>query len=297
MKMKFQKNFYVSLTRGNFLHQIPKPIRKILKPVYNLAKSISLNILDYYDLVKGNKNPLVPPRNMIFIGDGDYKKIGNEFFVCFKELGKLMPNHKVLDVGCGIGRMSLPLTKYLSGEGEYYGFDIVEKGITWCNENITSKYPNFHFEHSDIYNKTYNPKGKVRSSKYCFKYKNNFFDFVFLTSVFTHMLTMDVNRYLEEISRVMKTGGRCLITFFLINNESSILIKKGSSSQNLIFQIDENSFAKDNEIPENAIGFKEEFVIKLFKKNNLDIEEIYYGSWCGRNSYKSYQDIMIAQKC
>jgi len=54
---------------------------------------------------------------MIFVGDGDYEKAGNEFFVYFREFGKLKPSDKVLDVGCGIGRMSLPLTTYLAGGG------------------------------------------------------------------------------------------------------------------------------------------------------------------------------------
>ena len=275
---------------------ISKPIKKFLKPIYNSTKKISLQALDFYDLMMGKKNPLVPPRNMIFIGDGDYLKIGNEFFNYFLELGQLKPNHKVLDVGCGIGRMSLPLINYLSKDGEYYGFDIVEKGINWCNENINKKYPNFHFEQSDIYNKTYNPNGKELSSEYKFKYENDFFDFVFLTSVFTHMRTNDLSRYFEEISRVMKPNARCLMTFFLINNESRQLIEQNKSTQELIFEMDQYSIAKNKETPEHAIGFNENFIVKLFKKNKLQIQGTYYGSWCGREKYMSYQDIIVASK-
>ncbi|RIH99837.1 class I SAM-dependent methyltransferase [candidate division NPL-UPA2 bacterium Unc8] len=234
---------------------------------------------------------------MIFIGDGDYQKIGDEFLGYFKEFGELKSNHKVLDVGCGIGRMSVPLTEYLSNEGEYYGFDIVEMGINWCKKNITNIYPNFNYEHSDIYNKMYNPKGVEKSSDYKFNYNDNFFDFVFLTSVFTHMHTQDINRYLEEISRVMKTRCRCLITFFLMNAESIALIKNKESTQNLIYKIDNNSFAKDKNIPESAIGFNEDYIKELLNKNGLNlIQPIHYGSWCGRNSFVSYQDIIVAEK-
>lgn len=279
------------------MNQIPKPVKLILKPIYRVAKSILYKLLDYYDVLRGNKNPLIPPRSMIFIGDGDYQKTGDEFMKYFKEFGELKSNSKILDVGCGIGRMSVPLTKFLSNEGEYYGFDIVGKGIDWCKENINNRYPNFNFEHSDIYNKMYNPKGIGKSSDYKFNYNDSFFDFVFLTSVFTHMHTQDINRYLEEISRVMKTKGRCLITFFLMNAESIRLIENKKSTQNLIYKIDNNSYTKDNNIPESAIGFNEDYIKELFNNNELNlIQPIHYGSWCGRNSFVSYQDMIVAEK-
>ncbi len=275
---------------------LPKNLKKFLKPLYNIIQLTKFNALDAIDNMMGRKDPLIPPRRMIFIGDGDYKKIGEEFLNYFVELGSLLPNHKVLDVGCGIGRMALPLTKYLSSKGEYCGFDIVEDGINWCNNNFTSAYPNFHFMHSDIYNKTYNPNGKELSSNYNFKYENDFFDFVFLTSVFTHMETNDVKKYLEEISRVTKKNGTCLITFFLINEVSDMLINEKKSTRNLIYPIDQYSRALSKEVPEHAIGFNEDFIKELYGKNNFSIEKILYGSWCGREQFRSYQDIIIARK-
>jgi SAM-dependent methyltransferase len=277
--------------------QIPKLIKFVLRLVYRIFQLVLYKVMDVFDILKGDKNPLIPPRSMIFIGDGDYKKTGDEFLNYFIELAGLKQSHKVLDIGCGIGRMSVPLTKYLSIDGEYYGFDIVKKGIEWCNENISSVYSNFHYEHSDIYNKMYNNKGVVQSSAYIFRYNDEFFNFVFLTSVFTHMHTKDVKHYISEISRVMKVGSRCLITFFLLNKESNQLIKESLSTQNLIYQIDDNSFTKDKNVPESALGFREEFIREEFSCNNLKIKKpIYYGSWCGRNKYKSYQDIIIAEK-
>ena len=48
----------------------------------------------------------------------------------------------MLDVGCGTGRMAVPLTGYLSDE-EYEGFDLMPEVIEWCQENITPDIPTF----------------------------------------------------------------------------------------------------------------------------------------------------------
>jgi SAM-dependent methyltransferase len=234
---------------------------------------------------------------MRFVGDGDYERTGEEFLEYFKDLGKLKPADRVLDVGCGIGRMSVPLTSYMSRRGAYYGFDIVKMGIDWCKENIASRHPHFHYHHSDIYNKMYNPNGKEESSEYRFIYESDFFDFVFTISLFTHMLPADVNRYLAEISRVMKDGSRCLISCFLINVESDVLIQEGRSTQGLVHPIDDNSFTKNADMPESAVGYREEYFKKMCNENRLRIDgEIHYGKWCGRKKFKSYQDIVIVQR-
>ncbi len=96
--------------------------------------------------------------------------------------------------------MAVELTGYLSNAGEYWGFDVGARGIQWCQTHITPRFPNFHFWRSDIYNKAYNPRGKIASREFKFPYSNAYFDFAFLTSVFTHMLLPDVKHYLGEIT-------------------------------------------------------------------------------------------------
>lgn len=127
-------------------------------------------------------------------------------------------------MGCGIGRKTIPLTKYLDKTGRYEGFDIIKTEVDLCKKRISTKYPNFHFQRVDIFNECYNPKGKYKASEFKFPFENEFFDFVVLGSIFTHMLPEDIENYLSEIARVLKKGGRFLITFFLLNKESLELI-------------------------------------------------------------------------
>lgn len=269
---------------------IPRPIKVILR-------SIKYFFEDLIDVITGKRDELTPPKSkrMIFVGDNDFRAIGKEFFHYFKELGELKPNENVLDVGCGIGRMAAPLTEYLSSNSRYEGIDIVEKGIIWCNRHY-KKYPNFHFTLTDIYNKEYNPEGKYKASDYRFPFNDNMFNFAFLTSVFTHMLPIDIENYVKEIQRVLSPQGRCLISFFSINSDSLKNIENNKST--IMFKNEYDNYRTNNlDIPEAAVAYDEEFFIGLLKKYGFEIyKPIQYGSWSGREKYLSFQDIVVIKK-
>ena len=113
----------------------------------------------------------------------------------------------MLEPGCGTGRMAEPLTRYLGPAGSYDGFDVVRTAIDWCESNIASQHPNFHFRHVDVLNHVYNPKGRLDPEAFEFPYPDEAFDFVFLTSVFTHMRPPEMRHYLGQIRRVLRPGG------------------------------------------------------------------------------------------
>ncbi|MEJ0048392.1 MAG: class I SAM-dependent methyltransferase [Rhodospirillales bacterium] len=240
--------------------------------------------------------PLVPPEHLNFVGGGGFLEIGNEFRAFFRDLGGLKRNDRVLDVGCGIGRMAGPLTAYLSRKGSYEGFDIVPHGIEWCTANITRRFPRFRFQLADIRNKWYNANGRTGAAEYRFPYPDASFDFVFLVSVFTHLLPNEVENYLAEISRVLKPGGTCFATWFILNAESEPLIAGGRSTLNFRIPI-EGGLTVNAEAPEETVAYRQDVVAGLYAKNRLDVAPaIYFGSWCGRAEHLSYQDIYVVRK-
>jgi len=254
--------------------------------------------MESIDGLLGRRGALFPPRRLrVRVGEADsFNTVGKEFLKYFIELGELKPNAVILDVGCGIGRMAVALTKYLDKQGSYEGFDILSEGIAWASKNIAPKFPNFHFQHVDIYNKLYNPNGKFKAKEFSFPYSNDSFDFVFLTSVFTHILPEDMENYLSEIYRVMKRGGKCLITFFLLNLESRNLIEAKLSHFDFRYEL-EGCLVVNESKPEIAIAYDEKRVRTLYTKYGLSIiEPIHYGSWSKRDNYLSFQDIVIAKK-
>lgn len=260
-------------------------------------------VWDSVDLALGGRDTLTPPLNLRiqvgrldFVNPRHYRAVGEEFFWYFKDLTALRPDAHVLDAGCGCGQMAVPLTRYLDQNGRYEGFDIVEALIGWCQQSISPRFPNFHFEHVDVFNATYNPGGGIKPSEFRFPYEDETFDFVFAKSLFTHMLPEDMENYLREVSRVLKKGGNCLITFFLLNQESFSLVAQGSST--LDFSCDFGRYRTiDPVTPERAIAYEEAHVRELLCRYGLQIgEPIRFGSWCGRMEFVSYQDMVIARK-
>jgi SAM-dependent methyltransferase len=269
---------------------LPRRMKIIVLQGYYL----SLDALDFLLRRRPKGSPL--RRRAFSVGALRYTRAGNWFLQRFLDLGELKSNERVLDVGCGIGRMAIPLTHYLNGGGGYEGFDVVPKNIRWCQENITARHPNFRFQLADVYNKEYNPKGTHKASEYTFPYKDESFDFVIVTSVFTHMLPEGVSNYLSEIERVMKGGGRSMITFFLLNQESLKLVESGMS--NIDFRYDFGVYrTKEKGMLEAAVAYREDYVRALYRENGLEIAEpIRYGRWCGRTDFLRYQDIVVARK-
>jgi SAM-dependent methyltransferase len=283
-------------------------LKKVLKKILPKGAADSLHVsliyikafaVDLFEGITGKRGPMIPPTRYMFHGMNtvaDFKKNGEEYFKYYLELGGLRPDDKVLDIGCGIGEKTIPLTRYLNENGKFEGLDIVKRGIDWCNKKITPNYPNFRFHLADVYNKYYNPTGRYKPSEYRFPYDDNTFNLINLVSVFTHMMPSDIENYIKEIARVTNKGGKSIISYFILNSESLRLIDEGRS--NLDFKYVRDGCRTTNpDIPEDAVSFPEEYIRSLYVKNNLTIiEPIRYGSWCGRTKFVYYQDLIVAKK-
>jgi SAM-dependent methyltransferase len=250
---------------------------------------------DLLDKLLGETDPLVPPRRKIFIGGPEFRGIGDEFFGYFLRYGEVKPSSRILDIGCGIGRMSRPFVSFLDpSRGRFEGFDIDGGGIRWCQEHYV-QYPHFRFQLADVYNKFYNPSGKQKPEEYVFPYPDASFDFAFATSVFTHMPPQAIAHYLKETARVLVPGGRALLTAFLWTPESQALVAEGKSK--IPFKEHGGLIVRDPVIPEDAIAIRQADWDGALRDAGLEpMGETLWGYWCGRTKFTSYQDIVLVRK-
>ncbi len=247
-------------------------------------------------LRRGRYGPLTPPRRLAFVGDGDFEQTGAQFLGYFRDLGGLRPGARVLDVGCGIGRMALPLTGFLDG-GSYAGFDVGRPMVRWCQRNITTRWPDFEFAWAPVYNGKYNPFGTVSGTEFRFPYPDASFDFAFATSLFTHLLHDEMRHYLVETARVLEPGGSCLLTFFLLTPEAEAEVAAGRAMLDLRHPIAGGGATTAPAQPEEAVAYPAEWVRKLMAEAGLRIREpIHRGLWANAPGGLTLQDIVVAER-
>lgn len=238
--------------------------------------------------------PLPPPELAIQFGGGDFVRIGRDLLTLCRDWGGLAPDAAVLDVGSGAGRLAVALCDYLGETGRYEGFDIYPPGIEWCRQAITPLFPRFRFRLVDVYNRLYYPFGTVEAARFVFPYPDDTFDFVVLNSVFTHMRPADVANYLGQVRRVLRPGGVCLCTFFLLDAATRGLIAAGRAVWRFEHAFGVFHVANPGD-PEEAVAYEESFVRKLVAANGLDIFRLVHGNWRGVAS-GVHQDVLVAKK-
>lgn len=255
-----------------------------------------LALEDGRDFIRHKRDAGVPPKRLQhYVGDGDFRAIGEEFLGLAREFGDLASDDHVLDIGSGLGRMAMPLTRYLSATGSYDGLEIMPHAVRWCKRHITPSHPSFRFHHADVYNRLYNPKGRLPEETFVFPFDADTFDFTLLMSVFTHMLPPTVKQYLSEIARVLRPGGTVLATAFLLDPISRAAIEAGSSTFGFTHQITDQGVMTNNPaIPEAAIAYPFECFEQLVESSGLTLSRpVYPGAWSGRPDGRSTQDIVI----
>ena len=106
----------------------------------------------------------------------------------------LGPASYVIDVGCGSGRLAGPLSSYLE-RGRYFGIDVIPELVAHASR--VAARPDWRFETST--GLSIEKDGQA--------------DFVCFFSVLTHLLHEESFVYLREAARVLRPGGKVVLSF------------------------------------------------------------------------------------
>jgi SAM-dependent methyltransferase len=250
------------------------------------VESLRLRAADLTDTLTGRRDRFTPPRRLAHsIGDSDFVATGNEFLELFEQLAGLRPEDRVLDIGCGIGRMARVLAGVLRPPGSYDGFDIGLTGIEWCRAHYLDTPVPFRFEHADLRNTVYNPAGVGDPASYRFPYADGSFDLAIATSLFTHLLPDAAGHYLAEAARVLAPGGRLLSTWMLLADHAS----DG-------FTFDERftpAAVRDPAEPEAAVAYPSEWVRERLGACGFVDVQVHRGTWHG-GAGVTLQDVVVS---
>ncbi|MFD0964992.1 class I SAM-dependent methyltransferase [Pseudofulvibacter geojedonensis] len=105
-----------------------------------------------------------------------------------------LKNKKILDWGCGPGRIIRHLPEVISNNCSFYGTDYNQKSIKWCSENLSR----ISFNHNTIDAKL--------------PYSDNEFDVIYGLSIITHLSEDKHYEWFQELYRILKPNGILLLT-------------------------------------------------------------------------------------
>ena len=248
-------------------------------------------VTDVAEWASGRRDRFTPPIRLQHVpGSGDFRALGETSVHYLQALTDLKATDRVLDIGSGNGRTARVLTRELRSPGSYDGFDINREVIAWCQRRYRRTHAPFRFKHADLHNTAYNPDGRHAAADYRFPYPDAAFDLVFAFSVLTHLMPESAERYISEASRVLASGGRMLLTWFLLTDAPAPAPEWNFHST------DGPAAIADPDNAEAAVAYPEQWVRERITANKLTVREpIQYGSWRGTPSIP-YQDLVVIHR-
>jgi SAM-dependent methyltransferase len=276
---------------------VPAQTRPMWKRVAGRARDAVYRLATPLDRIIRWRSPaLLPPAHLriYYYGTWSPDAFARHCDVTRTELLSrgLRPDHRVLDIGSGIGNIAIGLRDYLRS---YDGVEIHPEAVAWCQQVITRRHPTFRFHRADLASRAYNPRGAVSASEYRFPFADKSFDFIFLASVFTHMMPDAVEHYLHEISRLLAPGGVCVASVFLLNDETRIGVETGRSFMS--FRVGHPSGLcrlHDATVPEAAVALEEQFVRRVCEQAGLPIRDVRRGQWW--SGERNDQDVVTVMR-
>jgi len=168
----------------------------------NILKKVKFKLGELIGKIFGRKffwnlEAMFKTRESILSGckdDEEFKQIGKDDAMFLINLKLVNRDSKVLDIGCGIGRVENFLSDYVN---EIHGVDISSLMIKKAKMSVRKNNVFFH----------------VNNGSSLEMFENKYFDLIFSFYVFQHFSKNIAYEYIKEISRILKKNGKFLCQF------------------------------------------------------------------------------------
>lgn len=234
------------------------------------------------------------------VGGGNARDVGEEWAAFLANQGFLRGGTRILDIGCGCGRLATALAA-TRPDIEYVGIDIVPGLIDFCRKHITESVPSFDFyvvqQESSLYKSFIEDHDIPVFADDTFK--DGHFDVVIATSLFTHTRRDTTQAYFNMANRLLRAGGTMLFSCFAMDEHAQKAIRHRTTHP---FQSGKVETASDGLVEDryngelSAIGYPVTMLEEMLETAGFDgIAGFYRGFWRGSAGH-SFQDVVQAPK-
>jgi len=239
--------------------------------------------------------PPDPPAHLLAgVGWGDFWENGFQLASLIRRFAELHADDRILDVGCGLGRVAWPLAQQLGERGRYDGIDTVPDYYDWCANGLGLDAERFRFHLADVYSSFYNPAGAVKPEAFAFPFDDRSFTLAVATSLFTHLSAAATANYLREIVRMLEPGGRLFASFFILDDDSRRAVETGPTAPPFTHPF-EHGLLSDPENPDFAVAFDGWWLKSVVLEAGFEILVYTPGVW-RRGGGPTHQDLVVLRK-
>jgi SAM-dependent methyltransferase len=248
-------------------------IRKIFpstsKLTFNPLFKATVNAFDVLPRLVFPEFRDLPPNHLrIRIGVGNrilnnqvhYLTHARDFWMFVFTEGLANANSTVVDIGSGCGRWAHWLRDYnfrgRTFTGRYIGIDIDAEAIAWCEKHFDAE--RFRFHHSSDASVSYNQAGEATSSHYTVPEADSTVDLVVSNSLLTHVLETELENYVKESYRLLKSGGAIMHSHFNLDYPPATYGTRHTFQHAI-----GNARVESMEQPEAAVAYRTDYLFKV----------------------------------
>lgn len=168
----------------------------------------------------------------------------------------------IVDIGSGCGRWAHWLRDYnfrgRTFDGRYIGVDIDAEAITWCEKHYDPE--RFRFHHSSHASVSYNQAGEA-TKHYTVPELDGTVDLVVSNSLLTHVLEAELENYIKESYRLLKSGGAIMHSHFNLDYPPASYGTRHTFQHTI-----GNARVESMEQPEAAVAYRTEYLFKVCRE-------------------------------
>lgn len=212
---------------------------------------------------------------------------------------------RILDIGCGVGRLYLAARPYLQPDDTFTGIDVSKSFLDICRARYTD--PNVTFVHLDASNPYY--ASHHSDKKLPWPFEDEAFNFMTALSVWTHLNEGDFTFYLKELGRTLAPGGKALVSFFIMDEIYEETRPGRTAAQSTYYPqpasmwiFDQSAYGSENyfhpkwaKVPEFAIGVTKAAFDEAVADAGLKVARYFPGCWKEKPGL-FFQDFVVFER-